>query len=73
VAGYDPETLNMLREALDHAWATVPDHRKSKFLKSDMADRVLRMAARGVRDPAKLRAAALAGMAVQESADVGRQ
>jgi hypothetical protein len=58
---YDPETLTVLRAALDEAWALLPENRKSEAQKSDMAQRILRKAAEGVRDPVRLRASALVG------------
>jgi hypothetical protein len=58
---YDPETLMLLRTALDEAWALLPDYRKSGTQKSEMAQRILKQAAEGVRDPIRLRAAALIG------------
>jgi hypothetical protein len=61
MAGFDPETLTLLRTALDEAWAALPDRRKSEILKSEMARRILKRAAEGVRDPARLRASALVG------------
>ena len=61
MGGYDPETLDVLREALDQAWALVPAAGRNKFLKTDMAKRILRSAASGERDVERLRAAALAG------------
>ena len=69
MAAYDPETLNVMRDALDQAWALLPQERKSKFLKVDMADRVLRKAAVGERDPAALRAAALMGTGIDGQID----
>jgi hypothetical protein len=65
MALYDPETLMVLRNALDEAWALLPDNRKSTSQKSDMAQRILKRAAEGVRDPVRLRAAALVGPATQ--------
>jgi hypothetical protein len=65
---YDPETLDLMRDALDQAWALLPEAGKNKFLKIDMADRVLRKAATGERNPAQLRAAALAGTGVEQMA-----
>ena len=59
MALYDPETLMVLRNALDEAWALLPDNRKSTSQKSDMAQRILKKAAEGIRDPGRLRAAAL--------------
>ena len=61
MAGYDPETLLVLRNALDEAWALLPDDRKSESQKSLMAQRILKNAAEGVRDPVRLRAYALIG------------
>jgi hypothetical protein len=59
MALFDPETLMVLRNALDEAWALLPDNRKSTSQKSDMAQRILKRAAEGVRDPVRLRASAL--------------
>ena len=67
MSAYDPETLNIMRAALDQAWALLPEDDKGKFLKMDMADRVLRRAATGERDLARLRAAALVGTGVKEA------
>jgi hypothetical protein len=61
MAQYSPETLILLRCALDEAWALLPDHRKSEIQKSEMAQRILKHAAQGVRDPVRLRATALIG------------
>jgi hypothetical protein len=61
MARYDPETLIVLRNALDEAWALLPDDRKSEGQKSDMAQRILNKAAEGIRDPVRLRACALGG------------
>jgi hypothetical protein len=41
MGAYDPETLNAMRDALDQAWALLPQDRQKKFLKADMADRIL--------------------------------
>ncbi|MGY2903371.1 hypothetical protein [Bradyrhizobium sp. URHC0002] len=59
MAHYDPETLVLLRKALDEAWASLPDGSKSETHKSEMAQRILKQAAGGVRDPIRLRASAL--------------
>ena len=56
---YGPETLILLRNALDEAWAALPDGTKSKTPKSEMAQRIVRQAADGVRDRVRLRASAL--------------
>ena len=60
MAHYDPETLIILRTVLDEAWAALPDCSKSQTHKSEMAQRLLKLAADGVRDPVRLRASALA-------------
>lgn len=59
MSALDPETLQIVRQALDEAWALVPQDHKNKYLKIDMADRVLTRAAAGDFDLA--RAAALMG------------
>ena len=56
---YDPETLVLLRKALDEAWEALPDGSKSEIPKSELAHRILKQAADGVRDPVRLRASAL--------------
>ena len=59
MAYYDSETLILLRKALDEAWAALPEGSKTKTPKSEMAQRILKQAADGVRDPVRLRASAL--------------
>jgi hypothetical protein len=56
---YDHKTVVLLREVLDDAWAHLPAQQKSRISKSEVALRILRLATRGERDPAKLRAGAL--------------
>ncbi len=73
MAQYDPETLILLRTALDEAWALLPGHRKSDVEKSEMAQRILMQAADGVRDPVKLRAAALIGAVDGSSEQLDRK
>jgi len=64
---YDPETLDIMHHALNEAWALLPQRSKNKFVKIDMAERVLRRAAAGERDLARLRAAALVGTGIEEA------
>ena len=59
MAHYDPETLVLLRQVLDEAWAALPDGSKSDSLKFEMAQHILKQAADGVWDPVRLRASAL--------------
>jgi hypothetical protein len=70
MGAYDPETLTILRKALDDAWSLLSDERKALIRKSDMADRILRQAENGERDPIKLRAAALTGPSMLETGHV---
>jgi hypothetical protein len=66
---YDPETLILLRNALDEAWAALPDGSKSETPKSEMAQRILKQAADGVRDPVRPRASALISAVGTSSTD----
>ena len=59
MAQYDPATLSLLRKVLDEAWTVLPNGSKSEAVKSEMAQRILKQAAVGVRDPVRLRASAL--------------
>jgi hypothetical protein len=58
---YDPETLTLLRAALDAAWDALPPEHHLRTTKSELAARLLHLAARGERDPDRLRAWTLMG------------
>ncbi|RXG94618.1 hypothetical protein EAS61_19125 [Bradyrhizobium zhanjiangense] len=60
--------LNIMRNALDQAWELLPQASKGNLPKIEMADRILRKAATGERDLARLRAAALAGTDIKHPA-----
>jgi hypothetical protein len=62
-ANYDPETLVLLQGVLDQVWNATPPERRADTPKSEMAQRILRRAAEGERDPIKLCAAAMIGPA----------
>ena len=49
----------MLRGVLDEVWDALPPARQARMPKSEMAERILRRAADGERDRARLKAAAL--------------
>jgi hypothetical protein len=49
---YDPETITLLRSVLDAAWNSLSPT-QPHISKSVLADRVLKLAARGERDPAR--------------------
>jgi hypothetical protein len=57
--GYDPETVTLLRAALDTAWANLTPGQQTSTSKSDLAERILLLAAKGERDPIRLRTRAV--------------
>jgi hypothetical protein len=59
VVRFDPEIVALLRETLDDAWACLSPELQATMLKTALAERILKSAARGERDPKRLRAAAL--------------
>jgi hypothetical protein len=56
---YDPETIDLLRSALDEAWASLTPDKQAHTSKTALAARILRLAAEGERDPVRLRTYAL--------------
>ena len=56
---FDPDTIALLRITLDHVWAGLPPTRRALTNQSVLAERILRAAARGERNPDRLRAHAL--------------
>jgi hypothetical protein len=56
---FDPETVEVLKTVLDDAWASLVPAQQARTSKSEMAVRILQAAAKGERDPAKLRMTAL--------------
>lgn len=56
---YDPETVAMLAGVLDEAWNCLSRGRREKISKSDLASRILGLAADGERDPVRLWAHAI--------------
>jgi hypothetical protein len=56
---FDRETVALLRSALEGAWASLPLSRRAVMSQSILAERILRAAAQGERDPARLHALAL--------------
>ena len=63
---FDPTTLAMLRNVLDEAWSRLPAG-QTEVTRSLLAQRILRAAKAGERDPARLRA-----RAISTSAHVGQ-
>jgi hypothetical protein len=56
---YDPETIALLRNVLDAAWHSLSPEYQARTTKSHLAERVLKLAAPGERDPARLRVRAI--------------
>jgi hypothetical protein len=67
-ASYDPDTVRILREVLDDAWATLPSDQQTQTEKSALALAILRFASAGERDPTRLSALALDSLKADESA-----
>ena len=58
-AHFDPETLSLLRSALNDAWSCLRAEQRATISQSILAERILKLAAEGERNPARLRDAAL--------------
>ena len=58
---FDPETIEVLRTALDEAWASLLPRQQARINKAELAERILALASVGERDPIRLRSAALNG------------
>jgi hypothetical protein len=58
-AYFDLETVALLREAVEGAWASLRPGQRETMSRGLLAERILKSAARGERDPLRLRDAAL--------------
>jgi hypothetical protein len=56
---YDQETINLLKQVLDDAWSALRPQQQKTTSRTDLAARILALAAVGERDPVKLRTGAL--------------
>jgi hypothetical protein len=56
---FDPDTVALLRTILDHTWASLPADQQAVMSRSILAERILKAAAQGERDPDRLRARAI--------------
>ncbi len=54
-----PEEIELLRNVLDDAWASLNSKEQTFIAKSELAEHILRLAADGERDPRQLRDFAL--------------
>jgi hypothetical protein len=53
-AAHDPDTIGMLRRVLDDAWASLSAHQQTQANKLIMAQKLLKLAVDGERDPTRL-------------------
>ena len=60
---FDPETVSALREILDEAWSRLPHERQTTMLKTTLAERILKTAAKGERNRERLLDVALRDLA----------
>lgn len=56
---FEPETIELLRQCLEEAWAELGPEKQAHLSKIILAERILKVAANGERDPIRLRTAAL--------------
>ena len=59
-AAYDPETITLPKAVLAEAERTLPEQRRSSEARVRMAGGILKAAAEGERNPARLRTAVVA-------------
>ena len=57
---FDPETIALMKRAFEDACARIPSRRE--VARSLLAERILKAAANGERDPVRLRTRALVGI-----------
>ena len=60
---FDPETVRALTEILDEAWGRLPRERQATMLKTTLAERILKTAAKGERNRERLLDVALRNLA----------
>jgi hypothetical protein len=58
-AVFQPDLIRLMKEVLDEAVTTLPESKRTSTMTADMASQILACAAKGERDPAKLKTAAL--------------
>ena len=56
---FHPELIELMKTALEDAPSTLPEAKRTPTVKVEIASRILACAAKGERDPIKLRRAAL--------------
>jgi hypothetical protein len=58
-AVFQPDTIKLMKFALDEASTSLPNAKRTTSMKVKLASRILKAAAKGERDPIKLKRAAL--------------
>jgi hypothetical protein len=58
-AVFQPEIIELMKVVLDDATATLPEAKRTSTMKAEIASHILACAAKGERDPAALKTAAL--------------
>jgi hypothetical protein len=61
-AVFQPELIELMKAVLDEATAMLPEAKRTSTIKADIASYILACAAKGERDPAALRRAALSAV-----------
>ena len=64
---FDLETIALLRETLEEAWASLRPEQQARMLKTTLAERILKSAAQGERDRERLLDAALTEFTAEEA------
>jgi hypothetical protein len=60
---FDPETVSLLRKTLNDTWEQLGPGQRALTSRTLLAERILKSAAKGERNPQRLRDAALASLA----------
>jgi hypothetical protein len=68
-AYFDLQTVALLRETLDDAWACLRPEQRATTSRTLLAEGILKLAAQGERDPHRLREYALMAVAAPGQAD----
>jgi hypothetical protein len=66
-AYFDLETIVLLRETLEDAWASLRPEQRAATFKTTLAERILKSAAQGKRDRDRLLDAALMEFSAEEA------
>ena len=61
-AVFQPELIELMKAVLDDATATLAEEKRTSTMKAEIASHILASAAKGERDPAALKMAALSAV-----------